>query len=75
MLMFYIDIISKIIFDMCMIIIKNDDFVNLLYMRLYEFHLFLPTSGRSLNIAGARDVTRQLVYIFTAYVDEPLPDM
>ena len=45
-----------------MIINKNDDYVSLLYMRLYEFHLFLPTSGRSLNFAGARDVTRQLVY-------------
>ncbi|KAH3827515.1 hypothetical protein DPMN_129451 [Dreissena polymorpha] len=31
-------------------------------MCLYEFYLFLPTSGRSLNFAGARDVTRQLVY-------------
>ncbi len=41
-----------------MIISKNDDNVNLLYMRLYEFHLFLPTSGRSLNFASACDVTR-----------------
>ncbi|KAH3808686.1 hypothetical protein DPMN_137043 [Dreissena polymorpha] len=31
-------------------------------MRVYEFHLFLPTSGRSLNFAGALDVTRQLFY-------------
>ena len=44
-----------------MIINKNDDYVSLLYMRLYEFHLFLPASGRSLNFTGARELTRQLV--------------
>ena len=47
-----------------MIINKNEDCVNRLYMRLYEFHSFLPTRGRSLNFAGASDVTRQLVYCY-----------
>ena len=45
-----------------MVINKIDDYVHRLYMCLYEFHLFLPTSWRSLNFAGARDVTRLLVY-------------
>jgi hypothetical protein len=46
-----------------MIINKNDYYFNFLYKRLYEFHLFLPTSGRSVIFAGARDFTRQLVYM------------
>ena len=50
-----------------MIINKNDDFVNLRCMRLYEFHLFLPTSARSPNFADARDVTRQLVFTETQW--------